>query len=318
MTTTADDDDTPPAKRARGPGEEEKGEEDEDAGVHHTDTNGVPLMRGRTFHVGLAKGEIANRIVCVGSEARAEMLATSFLEPEVVGQPLFRLTSDRSFTTFTGLFQGTRVSICSMGMGLAMMDFFIRETRQSVEGPMAVVRLGTCGFLREEVGPGVMGIASKGSVLVRRNFAAFAEGATGEDNYTITAPCPADAVLSAAVVKEAVQELGAAQVTEVMNATADSFYSSQGRRNPKFDDRNEGLHAELLRRHPEVCSLEMETFMLLHLAQVCRPKGSIRAAATAINIANRKTAAVVSAEQLHATELRAGNAIMRALVGLAL
>merc|ERR1719491_1389950 len=115
-----------------------------------------------------------------------------------------------------------------------MMDFFVRETRRVVKGPMAVVRLGTCGFLQEEVVPGTISIASKGSVLVRRNFMAFATGVSGvlvegEEPYTITAPCPADAELSAAVVKEMKQGLGADQVVECMNATADSFYSSQGR-----------------------------------------------------------------------------------------
>lgn len=47
-----------------------------------------------------------------------------------------------------------------------------------------------------------------------------------------------------------------------MNATADSFYSTQGRIDPSFDDRNENLIDDLSSRYPDVVTLEMETFHL--------------------------------------------------------
>ena len=38
------------------------------------------------------------------------------------------------------------------GMGMPMMDFAVREIRAVVEGPMIMVRYGTCGGLQAEVG----------------------------------------------------------------------------------------------------------------------------------------------------------------------
>eukprot|EP00971_Amphidinium_carterae_P093869 1857395-Amphidinium_carterae.1 len=83
----------------------------------YKDTNGMPRDGdGRVLHLGLANGELSNRIIVVGHIARAELLA-QFLEPEQPESQVFRLASDRGFTTFTGLFQGVRVSVISMGMG---------------------------------------------------------------------------------------------------------------------------------------------------------------------------------------------------------
>ena len=44
--------------------------------AYYDDTNGVPLEDGRTHHVGVAQGEVANRIVLVGSSSRAATLCS--------------------------------------------------------------------------------------------------------------------------------------------------------------------------------------------------------------------------------------------------
>ena len=55
--------------------------------------------------------------------------------------------------------------------GVAMMDFFVREVRAVVAGPMAVIRLGTCGGLQaEEAREGTVVVSAKGSLLVTRNY----------------------------------------------------------------------------------------------------------------------------------------------------
>ena len=69
---------------------------------YYDNTNGVPLEDGRTHHVGVAKGEVANRIVLVGSSSRAATLC-SLLD----GAPQFSIKSHRGFETYTGTFQGT-------------------------------------------------------------------------------------------------------------------------------------------------------------------------------------------------------------------
>ena len=76
--------------------------------------------------------------------------------------------------------------------------------------------------------------------------------------------------------------MGPEQVVEGINITADSFYSSQGRIDPSFEDRNETLLHDLVAAFPTAVALEMETFQLFHLARLCRPVGSIRAAAAGL------------------------------------
>jgi hypothetical protein len=46
-----------------------------------------------------------------------------------------------------------------------MMDFVVRETRAVVDGPMAIIRLGTCGLLDALTPVGTLVVASQGSVL---------------------------------------------------------------------------------------------------------------------------------------------------------
>ncbi|CAK9037862.1 Purine nucleoside phosphorylase (PNP) (5'-methylthioadenosine phosphorylase I) (MTA phosphorylase I) (MTAPI) [Durusdinium trenchii] len=132
-------------------------------------TNAVPRSGdpGRVLHLGLTDGELANRVIVVGHHTRADLLS-GFLEAEDSGS-VFKLASDRGFLTYTGQFAGERLSVVSIGMGLAMMDFFLREARAVVKGPMAVVRLGTCGCLQEHVKVGNVSVAD-GSALVQRNY----------------------------------------------------------------------------------------------------------------------------------------------------
>merc|ERR1719382_224675 len=191
-----------------------------------------------------------------------------------------------------------------------------------VQGPMAVVRFGTCGVLQRSVEVGSISVATEGSVLVQRNYAAFPGKENGKNGghqpYIVSAPCLPDEALTQGVVKALGEAVGAASVVPGMNATADSFYCSQGRRDPHFPDENEGLIGEVQRAHPSVVSMEMETYMLLHLAGCCRPAGSLRAAAAAVNVANRPTGAVVDGDKLHAMERDGGKALLKALAAATL
>ena len=275
----------------------------------YQDTNGVPTENGRVHHLGLAPGEVANRVVSVGSLSRATLLRG------LLDAPGFELTSPRGFTTFTGTFEGVAVSIVATGMGGPMMDFVVRETRAVTEGPMAFVRLGSCGGVSEAAAPGVVVANTSGSVSVARDpDADFAPGAAGP-HYVITRGAAApDAPLAAAVAAALQSDLGAARVLEGLNASANSFYDAQGRRDPSFRDGNEGLLDELRAKHPGVASMEMESFTLLHLAAAC---DSIKAATCAIVAANRATGDVIDTAVFKATELAAGRAVLRAITSVA-
>ena len=66
-----------------------------------TDANFPVDAEGRTYHLGTRRGEVANRILSVGSEKRALMLA-EYLQPVAPGRGLFMLESSRGFLTITG------------------------------------------------------------------------------------------------------------------------------------------------------------------------------------------------------------------------
>jgi len=81
--------------------------------------------------------------VTVGAPSRAKALALLLDErPEP-----FKIASERGFLTITGRYKGVPVSIVSIGMGSPNMDFFIRETRESVNGDLVIIRYVPIIFL---------------------------------------------------------------------------------------------------------------------------------------------------------------------------
>ncbi|PRW58451.1 uridine phosphorylase [Chlorella sorokiniana] len=276
------------------------------------DANFPMDAEGRTYHLGTKRGEVANRILSVGSEKRALVLA-EYLQPPAPGRGLFMLESSRGFLTITGRYLGTPVSIVVTHMGLANADFVVRENRAVVDGEMAFIRLGTCGALRPPARLGSFIVADPGAILIRRDPDAFSpEGeACGLPPYRFSRPIPSDPLLSQALQQEAARRLGAENVCSGLNATADSFYSSQGRRTDWFDDRNEALLGELLQAYPQAITLEMETAMLLDLARCSR--GSIRAAAGVIALADRQSNDFLAADRIEELERLTGQACLAAL-----
>jgi len=263
---------------------------------------------GRTMHLGCKYGEVANRIITVGSIKRAELLSEMFdVKP-------FKNCSDRGFVTYTGTFNKIPVSIIAIGMGTPNMDIFVREASAIVNGTMAFIRLGTCGTIHPQVKVGSLIIASKGSVMLERNPQAFTDPTTG-DYYNMFSPIPSDPDLSALLVKN-IKDIPNITYYEAMNATADFFYSTQGRIDNNFDDHNEELLDKLASKYPEVKSLEMETFHLLDLAR--SSKGKIRATAIAIVIAQRITKEFLSNEEISKMELIAGRVTINAITSYAI
>ena len=190
--------------------------------AYYSDTNGVPKDGdGCVTHLGLKMGQLANRVVSVGSLSRAQCLRG------LLDTVTFELASPRGFTTFTGTIDGVEISVVATGMGLPMMDFLVREARQVVEGPMAIVRYGSCGGLRSDAVPGCVALNTPGSVCVMRNPDAFAAGSTAP-SYTISQVVAPDAALTAHMGTGLRGALGE-RLVEGLNASADGFYASQAR-----------------------------------------------------------------------------------------
>ncbi|KAG8966749.1 hypothetical protein FRC03_011390 [Tulasnella sp. 419] len=193
-----------------------------------TDANFPRTADGRVYHLGLRHGEVANRIITVGDPSRARRIA-QFLDASP--QP-FTLESERGFLTITGAFDGTPISIVAIGMGIANMDFFVRETRECVYGDMAIVRIGSCGSLIETLPVGSY-VVPRACVAITRNydydFTASA-GVNAEaqiEPYHISKPVTANQTLHDVLVSKMneVRPEGSEGVVvagNVVNAAADS------------------------------------------------------------------------------------------------
>lgn len=273
-----------------------------------TNANFPMDAEGRTYHVGLKAGELANLVLMVGDHSRATLLK-SLLDTSTNS---VEYHSSRGFLTYTGMYEHARISIMSIGMGLAMADFAIREMRAITEGPLCIVRLGTCGSPNASISLGTV-IAAKKSYAITTNYDAHAQESS-LNKFHVSMPISADEHMHQALMKHLQGNLKEPyRAAEGTDATADSFYSTQGRIDPRFNDNNEALLASIMERYPCTASLQMETFQLYHLARIgC----DIRAAAAAIVIAARTQNSFLSKEELSIIELGAGEACLKALAEL--
>jgi len=236
----------------------------------HTDANFPRTSDGRVYHLGLKPGEVANRIIAVGSSSRA-LIVANHLDAQ---PPPFKLSSERGFITITGRYKGVPVSVVCTGMGAPNTDFFVREVRECLSGDMLVVRLGSCGALLD-IPPGSI-VVPKACIAINRNWDYdFLSDQNTEKAYIITKPVAADPELYEAIYNslEVARPNGSQTkiINNIVNASADSFYSSQGRQT-SFPDHNEYLIPHLLETFKDLGSFEMETFHLYHLARNYVPR----------------------------------------------
>jgi uridine phosphorylase len=273
---------------------------------------------GRTYHVECKEGDFASRILTVGDVYRAKRIAKHLQNIRTV------IDSKRGFYTITGTYKDVPVSIISIGMGYPVLDMFLREVRGVTKGPLLVVRFGSCG----SIGPVTAGTVcvATGGIMVTKNYDHWKHQYTNgtypleSEPYLISSVIPADEELTKQLILQLERKVE--KVGQGIDATADSFYSSQGRTDVSFGDENENLIELLRERVPGVETLEMESSMLLHLAQVCTYQsktapghpGPIRAAACAMVFFQRTTNMAIGVNDVEPLELTAGQAVLEALI----
>jgi uridine phosphorylase len=266
---------------------------------------------GRTYHLQTKKGEVANRIICVGDLGRAERYSQN-LDKDT---PIIKILSSRGFLTLTGKYKGTPVTILGSGMGISMIDFAIREVRGIMDGKFAMVRVGTCGTPSELVSPGDVVIQTSG-VLISRNPDAFRKDSK-LDPFNISQPVDCDTEIPKLLRSALEKTVKPENIFEGLGASADSFYSSQGRVTGTFDDRNEDLiDGKLLKRYPKCMAIEMETFHLFDMAECSR--GQLIAGSMVLVLAQRKTQIFVQNELKEKREAEMGVAGLEAIIQIKL
>lgn len=184
-------------------------------------------------------------------------------------------------------------------------------------------RFGTCGGLTLDTLPGSVVVAAEGAAYICRNPDAFIHNyteesstAAKEESYHLSKIAPANAELSDLLVAALTEHIGTDSFRTGTNVTAESFYSSQGRIDPNFDDDNSNINALLVGHYPTARSLEMESYWLLHLAQCS--KVPIKATAAAMVLSCRPTGHVVDGPRIDELERKGGLAILQALIAVTL
>lgn len=103
---------------------------------------------------------VANRVLSVGDPKRAELIAEQ-LDGGLAA--CFRLATNRGFITHTGTYRGVPVTVCATGMGVAMVDFLVRELLAVLDGTLVIARFGTCGTPQPHVPLGTIAVATGGN-----------------------------------------------------------------------------------------------------------------------------------------------------------
>ncbi len=111
---------------------------------------------GSIFHLKLFPADIADTIVLVGDPNRVEMVSSFFDSVEV-------RKSNREFVTHTGIFQQTRITALSTGIGTDNVDIVLNELDalvnidltarrlKSTHRSLRLVRIGTTGGLQKDI-----------------------------------------------------------------------------------------------------------------------------------------------------------------------
>ena len=257
---------------------------------------------GRSYHLEVKRGEIANRLFTCGDVNRVKTLS-QFLDKIIC-----TVQSQRGFYTVTGLLDGVPITLQSSLMGFPNMDFSIREDMAMLDGTLVAVRFGTCGTPTDTCQIGDLALADECRGIYR-NPDAFRKGAPSQEKYHITLPVAGDPELLKHLHDTLSKEFPN-KIKHGTNFSGCTFYASQGRPSSVFDDQNGDVLARVA-SIPTAVAIEMETFHLFDLAEISH--GRLRAGGTALIIAARQSKDFVTSQQKSDWVLQYGKALLHAL-----
>lgn len=164
-----------------------------------------------TPHNAAKKGEIASGVLLPGDPMRAKYIAEHYLENA------FCYNEVRGMYGFTGTYKGKLVSVQGTGMGMPSMHIYASELME-IYGAKRLIRVGTCGSLREAV--------SLKDVVIA--MAATTDSNMNRDRFGSISYAPA---ASFELLKKAYEEAQRADVKAIVSNifTSDKFYDDRGK-----------------------------------------------------------------------------------------
>ncbi|MFS4457376.1 purine-nucleoside phosphorylase [Maribacter sp. 2304DJ31-5] len=109
-----------------------------------------------SIHNEAKKGDIAEFILLVGDPFRAKYIAENYLED------IFCYNQIRGMLGYTGTYQGKKISVQGVGMGMPSMTIYATELILEYEVE-TLVRIGSCGSIQEETNLGDVILATSAS-----------------------------------------------------------------------------------------------------------------------------------------------------------
>ena len=268
------------------------------------DNPSVPVFDadGRIQPLNCKRGEIANRIITVGDPNRALKIAQGFDKDfEVITR-----VSNMQLTTFTGKKNGVLISVVGTGMGFTMVDLLVAQARAVLEGPIYLIRFGTCGSLHEDVPVGCYAISDK-AYGIRQDYE------NTEFPYELsTTPFIMDVDLRERIEKEFKEMLPNYKCATGPVWSADTFYGSQGRKDDNFISNNEEVIKKILEIEPESLNFEMETYIFAFLGHMF-PEAEVKIGSVCITLAQRTSGDFLGNDEKYAMECAAAAPLLKIL-----
>lgn len=110
------------------------------------------LTQGRPqYHVQLKPGDVGKYVLLPGDPARSDRVANYLEDAVLVG-------SNREYRTYTGTYQGVRISVTSTGIGCPSASIAVEELANI--GAECFIRIGSSAALREGIAIGDLLIAT--------------------------------------------------------------------------------------------------------------------------------------------------------------
>ncbi|OHT11140.1 Phosphorylase family protein [Tritrichomonas foetus] len=256
---------------------------------------------GRIQPLGVRKGELANRILTVGDPNRALKISKTLDEGSV---KIYQ--SNMIFCVYTGTYKGTPVSIIATGMGFAMAELMVVQARAVTEGPLYIVRFGTCGSLSADVPVGCYAITDR-AYFIRQDYE------NAEFPFEIAKePIPLDKELLE-LIKTEFGKLKEYRSVVGPDTSADTFYSSQGRLDDNFVMNNNHVIPKILDTIKDALSFEMETYLLAFLSNKF-PDAQLRTGAVCLTLAQRTSGDFLPNDKKAQMEMTAASALLSVLI----
>ena len=229
-----------------------------------------------TPHNRAEKGDIAKTVVMPGDPKRVKYIAENYLDNPVL------VNDVRGILTYTGKYKGKDVTVMASGMGMASIGIYVTELFKFYDVDK-VIRIGTCGGLKEDVKVNDIILAEKAYTTSN-----YAHSLTGKNTNIIA---------SSEEMNKKVEETAKRLDIKIKKATintSDIFYREY------FDKSIEENNC---------IAVEMETFGLLFIAKMFNKE-----AASVLTVSDN----VVTGEQLSPEEREKSlkNAILLVLESL--